>query len=811
MKSSIKLLLIAVTLMICIAFTGCGGQGGSSSSSSPLSPTVTAVSVGAVTSSLSVGGTLQLTATATYSDKSTKDVTSSATWESSDATIATVSSTGLLSALKPGNFTVTSMVAGTTGTMAFAVKAPTLSSILIAPASTNLFPGQSWQMKATGVFTDGAAQDVTSQVSWTSGNQQVASVASGLVTATGTGQTSITATSGSATATATVVVSSAVLSSIVVTPANVSIATGQTMQFAANGIFSDGSTSDITNNVVWDTSNHAVSTMSQAGLATGVGVGTANVTATVGAVVGSLPMNVTAAVLQSIDIDPDDLTVPLGAQVQFTVTGTFSDSTTQQLTNATFTSSDPSTAKIDPVTGVATGVAANSTAVTITATVGSFTDTSSLTVTAAALQSLTISPGATSIPKGTTQLFSVNGNFSDGSTQPIVQGLTWSSQDPTIAGIDETGLASAVGVGNTNIEVSYGGLTASVPFTGTAATPVSIIITPGVPSVGVGGTEQFTASGLFTDQSVQDLTSQVQWLSSNAAVALVSGSGLANTISMGTTQISATYMNVSGSTTLTVAACTITGINVVPATPTVPINSSIQFSAVGVYNGNCSNAPVRGVWWRTSSGRVARIYFNGLARTRNPGTVTVSAWLHGMTGSTTMTVTNSTITSMRILPYTPTIAPGTTQQFTLTGTYGDGATVNLTNSVYWETSNWKDAVIWDGLAYGRNPGQVTVTAKYKSLSAQQTLTVSNATVVSISVSAPNQAIAAGATEQLTATAKFSDGTTQDVTALARWTSSNPSVAIASWWSGLVYSASSGSATISATFDGATGTTDLTVN
>ena len=77
---------------------------------------------------------------------------------------------------------------------------------------------------------------------------------------------------GSATATVT----SALLTSIVVTPATASIATGQTQSFTASGIFSDGSTTDITNSVTWNSSATSFATIDATGLATGVSAGAAN-------------------------------------------------------------------------------------------------------------------------------------------------------------------------------------------------------------------------------------------------------------------------------------------------------------------------------------------------------------------------------------------------------------------------------------------------------------------------------------------------------------------------------------------------------
>ncbi len=89
---------------------------------------------------------------------------------------------------------------------------------------------------------------------------------------------------------------------------------------------------------------------------------------------------------------------------------------------------------------------------------------------------------------------------------------------------------------------------------GTAATLQSIAVTPANPTIPAGATQQFTATGTYSDSSTQNLTSQVTWASTSAAVATINATGLATGVSAGTTTISATSGSVSGSTTLTVQA-----------------------------------------------------------------------------------------------------------------------------------------------------------------------------------------------------------------------------------------------------------------
>jgi hypothetical protein len=92
----------------------------------------------------------------------------------------------------------------------------------------------------------------------------------------------------------------------------------------------------------------------------------------------------------------------------------------------------------------------------------------------------------------------------------------------------------------------------------TAATLVSIAITPTNPSIAKGTTQQFTATGTYTDSTTQNLTTAVTWGSSTTAVGTISNAagskGLASAIAAGSTTITAISGSKSGTTTLTVTA-----------------------------------------------------------------------------------------------------------------------------------------------------------------------------------------------------------------------------------------------------------------
>jgi hypothetical protein len=86
----------------------------------------------------------------------------------------------------------------------------------------------------------------------------------------------------------------------------------------------------------------------------------------------------------------------------------------------------------------------------------------------------------------------------------------------------------------------------------TNATLITITITPANPSIALGASQQFTATGQFSDGSSLNLTRQVTWSSSDVGIAVISTSGLANSVATGSSTITATLNGVTGSTQLTV-------------------------------------------------------------------------------------------------------------------------------------------------------------------------------------------------------------------------------------------------------------------
>jgi hypothetical protein len=255
----------------------------------------------------------------------TAEITNSVQWSVVNPSIATITSSGIATAIAPGKTIITASSDGLTASSDITVTSSSGSGagsgapyINITPGTaTETFLGETTQFIATGSLTGGASQSLASQVQWSSSNIQVGTItATGLATAVGSGTTTITAQSGGTIATATMTVTisgSSSNTSINLIPGAASTSfVGETTQFIALGNLGSGTTiQDLTSSVNWSSSDVSVATIDKNGLATIIGAvtgkGTTTITATGTTSSGSL---VTATATLGVDSSAGTVILP---------------------------------------------------------------------------------------------------------------------------------------------------------------------------------------------------------------------------------------------------------------------------------------------------------------------------------------------------------------------------------------------------------------------------------------------------------------------------------------------------------------------
>jgi trimeric autotransporter adhesin len=701
---------------------------------------------------------------------------------------------------------------------------PKLASIKVSAVNANPTVGDTVQLTATGKYSDGNTQDLTSAVTWTTSPAGLATVsAGGVLTAQASGAVSVTASMGAVSGSAGVTIAPKLVS-IAITPGSKTIAASTKQQFVATGTYSDGSTQPITGTVSWTSSNPAVATISDTtptkGLALGVGAGTTNIVATSGSVTSNTAvLTVTSANATSLAI-AGPATMALDVSQQFTVTATFSDGTTQDVTNVATWSSGSNAIATVTVSGLVT--AKNIGTTNISAAFESVSDTVPLTVDASNLNSIEIQPSNGSIAQGTKMAITAIGHFNNGSTNNLSGLVNWQSSDPTVASFGSVNQLSGLKPGSVNITATLGSATTSVPFTVTNATIQSITVTPVNQTIPIGWHQAYTATGKFSDSTTQDITASVTWSSDNTPVVAFgtpgSSTGVVKGQVQGTANINASFSfggaSATGTTGVTVSSATLKSIAINPTSALLAPGSSLQVNAKGTWtDGSSQNINVYSNW-SSSDKTVATVGVSGNATGQSAGTVTITAVSGSLSAGSHLVVEGSNLISIKVTPQNLKLPATIETQLKAIGTFSDGQQLDLTSAATWTSSTPSVATVSNasnsgGVATGVATGSTTITAAFAGISATTNLTVTNATLVSIAVTPPNSSISLGSSQTFTAQGSFTDGSTVNISVQVAWSSSDVAVATMSS-GGTASSASTGTTTIKASLNGVNGTTTLTV-
>jgi len=536
----------------------------------------------------------------------------------------------------------------------------------------------STKLKVTGNYSNLFTRDITDQVVWSSNTPAVAEfitpVNPNRVTGHVPGSAALIATVGGVSGSYVLTVSSATVSSMTVTPATASAPTvpkGRTKQFSVSGLFSDNTTQDLTFDAAWTSDAIASVTVSDVtdskGLATGVGIGSANIKATFNTQSDSSHLTVTEAVVQSITISPANPSVlSLSTTGNFTATGIYSDGTINNITDQVSWSSFRSDIATIPPTAAITGVPATTKlqgTTLISATPLSslpsdpgISGTTNLKVTGGNLSRIemstaNISPanGIMTLVKGTVARITATGFFSNGASRDITGVVAWATADSNLATITQPGgnLAWLNAIAETpGTTISFDNLPTTPNLIITALVPQSLVITPTTQNLIAGISTRYTAIATFSDGSTKDVTSSSTWISDGPAIAEVDNTtelikGRVRGVSAGTTTIRATYGDVSvaaPSVAVTVTA-PILQTPVISIPSTVPPGMQVKITATA----NGQNVTEDTVWeWETNKPFVV-IFADSSSQPGqvvgvDSGTATLKATFGGKTATATVTV-----------------------------------------------------------------------------------------------------------------------------------------------------------------------------
>jgi uncharacterized protein YjdB len=621
-------------------------------------------------------------------------------------------------------------------------------------------------------------------VAWSRDNENVAAVSdSGLVTAVGEGTTVITVRTedGDKTAQCTVTVTGTPVTGMSLNKTATTLHAGDQEQLMAI-ILPANATNKV---VIWQSSNDAVATVSDNGLVTGVAQGAAEITATTqdGLKTANCAITVTPALIAVTDISLNKTAtaVAIGGQEQLTATIQPADADNKTVM---WYSSDTDVATVTN-SGLVTGVALGTAAITVETQDGNKTAGCAVTVTEIAVTGVSLDKTALTLYVGDEDQLTATVQPANAANQAV----TWQSSNNAIATVDTTGLVTSLSIGTATITVRTqdGGKTAQCAVTVAEIPVASVSLNKTATSIEIGGQEQLTATVLPSNAS----NTVVSWSSSNTAVATVTATGLVSTVSVGTATITVTTFNGNKTATcaVTVLPIAVTSVSLNKTAMSLVIGNQEQLTATV----QPANATDKTIAWSSSNTAVATAAA-GLVKTVGVGAaeITVTTESGGKTAKCAVTVLPIAVTGVTLNKAAASLVVGNQEQL--------AATVQPSNAtdkvVTWTSSNTAVATVTaSGLvkAVGAGAAEITVTTQDGGKTAKCAATVTAIAVTGVTLDRSAIALAVGGNRQLTATVQPSNATYKTVA----WQSSNGAIATVSA-DGLVTGLALGKADITAT-------------
>lgn len=665
---------------------------------------LSALEVSAVDTFLGIGGSAPLVVTPTPATAS-----NAVTWKSSDTNVATVSSTGLVTAVGLGaaKITATSSVTNTiSGSINIYVNEATEPGTITITGNSSVAVGGSTQLAAT------FANNYYSGKTWTSANTAVATVSeTGLVTGRSEGTSIITVMAGPAneyTQTITITVTAGSGAPTVNITGNSSVPEGGTVQLSAQLSSGHGT-------FIWSSSDINKATVTTDGIVNGLAAGSVVITATL-----STDSNV-KGVFNLTVVPGGSATITISGSNQVNKNDTITLSATASVSGAIiWSSSNVNVAIVNNgnVYGVAKGTAiitaalAENTSVnaTINITVidpsegGSGEEPTSIAIT-----------GVSGVNVGKT--LQLGYTITPTPADPTSITIEWVTSNSLIANVSDSGLVTGVSVGTASIYATISGTsitgTASISVTAPPADP-TIQASASNSTIVVGGYTQISAT---TDPAGED----VQYTSDNTSVATVDQTGKVSGVAAGNAVI--TVSLVSNSSIKATVAIKVETAPASSITLTLRLedmnNNPVDYALIGgadtqvtITNiGDTGSTTRYDFDWSSSAPSIATISSAGTITAVAAGKATITAELKSnpqTKGSVEIQILATAPATLTLTATPSSIAVGATSQIAVTG--GTAATFSIPTGDEWKATVDANS----GLVTAKAPSTVVVTATSKA-------------------------------------------------------------------------------------------------
>ncbi|WP_052707908.1 Ig-like domain-containing protein [Vibrio neptunius] len=741
--------------------------------------TITDITITPSAVNLAKGHHQPLTATATYSNGLSMNISDSVTWVSDDPSKATITSQtdhGLLNGVSIGSTTVTAIKEGITSqSVNVDVSDAVITGITVTPSIVNIAKGQHQTLAANAVYSDGTSSIISNSVTWRPVDNSTATVtSSGVLSGSKVGKTTLTAVKDNVTSnTVGVVVSDAVITSISVTPSAVTVARGQTQSLTANAILSDNTSLDISDSVSWRPVDNHTATVTSDGVLSGGNVGTTILTAVKdGVASNTVDVEVSDAVITSISVTPSVVSIAKGQNQAMTAIAIYSDNTSSDISDSvTWSPADTGTATVTS-SGLLTGGNAGNTTLTAFKD-GVTSNTVNVDVSNAVLTEITVNPSIINVAKGQEQPLTARARYSDGTSSDISHSVNWDPIDTSTVTVTANGVLTGSAAGHTTLTAMKDGITSNtVGVVVSDAVITSISVTPSAVTVAKGQHQTLTANAIYSNNTSSDISNSVTWRPIDTNTVTVTSNGVLSGSSVGATTLTVVKDNVTSNTVgVVVSDAVITSISVTPSVVSIAKGQNQAMTAIATYSDNTSSDISDSITWRPVDNNTATVTSNGVLSGNNVGTTTLTAVKDGVASNTVdVAVSDAVITNISVTPSVITIAKGQNQTLTATATYSDNTFSDISNSITWIPIDTSIAIVTaNGVLSGSNIGTTTLTAVKDNVTSHSvSVEVNDAVLTAINVTPTELTVAKGHGQPLIATATYSDNTSSDISDSVTW-------------------------------------------
>jgi uncharacterized protein YjdB len=763
---------------------------------------------------LRLNATSQLLITAYFDDGTSANVTSDADYTVTSSSVATVTN-GLVKGQNPGSTTI--KVTYMSQSIVLDVDVEVVRRLDAEKSNVSLLLKGTTDLKLMATYPDGTIDDVSELAVWTSDKPAVADAIKGKITGYSVGKATLTATYGTKSTTITVDVDSTVKLELDKQSILLKKNGTSTLKLLATYATSTSTTTsttpieptNISDRAEWTSSNDDIVSVSN-GKLIGNAIGEATIYAKYGdkTVSAKIDVEVPRRLVVNTDLvtlitkdtvvdadadsDSDTDTIKVKDTYDLALFATYADGTTDTVTSrATWTVDHEDIALVTAgkITGYKAGIA------TITATYGGKTTTTRVEVDVPTLIKPTLK--TVNMQVGESSTATMTAYFKDGREVDVTKLATWTTSSKDVAEVREGAITGAA-TGAATVTAEFGTRKASVQVS--VGELKTLTISEEKLSMKKGDTATLTAEAVYTDDSKDDVTDDIIWSSSNVKAATVD-KGVVKAIASGEATITAQLDNKTVTIPVKVDMASELKANVVSLI--FDLNETRLIRITATDDNDVEVIVTNDAEWKSSNSSIATVS-KGLVTPVARGKATITATYGGK--SVTVPVEIGVIDSLTADKSFFVTKSGAQTQLKLTATLSDGSTKDVTELATWKVANYKLGTVEKGLFTATGSGKTTITGYFagKTIS----IPVEMDSLKYLKTDVVKLTLKEGDTARVAAVATYTDGSEDDVTKPALWTTSN--IMTADVKDGIIKATGKGTARITISFGNMKTTVQVTV-